>query len=207
MKNSLSVLEVTASRRSQDSVSRGLSNDLLDALRQRFGTVDVVTRDLADGLPFVDAGWIEATFTPEEERSQRHRDALAFSDELVAELQDADTIVFTVPMYNFGIPAVLKAWVDLIARARVTFRYTENGPEGLLKGKKAYIIVTTGGVPVGSPVDFATPYLKQALAFVGIDDVEIVAADRLNRNAEDAIDRARAKIADLVHTEAGGVAA
>lgn len=207
MKNPLSVLEVTASRRSHDSVSRRLGDDLVDALRQRFGTVNVVTRDLADGLPFVDTGWIEATFTPEEKRSQRHRDALAFSDELVGELQAADTIVMTVPMYNFGIPAVLKAWIDLIARARVTFRYTENGPEGLLQGKKAYIVVTTGGVPIGSPVDFVTPYLKQALAFVGIDDVEIVAADRLNNDAEDAIDRARATIAELVHTEAGGVAA
>ena len=206
MKNPVRILEVSASRRAQDSVSRTLSNDVLNALRQRFGETSLVRRDLADGLPFVDAGWIEATFTPEEQRSERHREALALSDELVAELQAADTIVITAPMYNFGIPAVLKAWIDLVARARLTFRYTENGPEGLLKGKQAYVVVTTGGVPIGSPVDFVTPYLKQALSFVGIDDVEIIAAERLNSDTDESIDRARAQIAELVHT-GGGIAA
>lgn len=201
------VLEISASGRKIDSVSRLLSRDLANALRQRHGILELAHRDLADGLPFVDAKWIEATFTAEEDRDSGHRDALAFSDNLVAELQAADTIIIGTPMYNFGIPAVLKAWVDLIARARLTFHYTENGPEGLLKGKKAYIVVATGGVPVGSPMDFATPYLKQALAFVGIDDVEIIAADQLNSKAEESIDSARAKIAELVHSSAGGVAA
>lgn len=87
----------------------------------------------------------------------------------------------------------------MIARARLTFRYTENGPEGLLRDKKAYLVVATGGVPVGSPMDFATPYLRHALAFVGITDVEIVAADRLNSGAEESVDKARAQIADLIH--------
>jgi FMN-dependent NADH-azoreductase len=201
------VLQISASGRKIDSVSRLLSRDLANALRQRHGILELVHRDLADGLPFVDAKWIEATFTAEEDRDSRHREALAFSDKLVAELQAADTIIIATPMYNFGIPAVLKAWVDLIARARLTFQYTENGPEGLLKGKRAYLVVATGGVPVGSPMDFATPYLKQALAFVGIDDVEIVAADQLNSKAEESIDSARAKIAELVHSSAGGVAA
>jgi FMN-dependent NADH-azoreductase len=102
-------------------------------------------------------------------------------------------------MYNFSIPATLKAWIDMIARARLTFRYTENGPVGLLSGKKAYLIVATGGVPVGSELDFATPYLRHALRFIGITDVEIVVADRLNSEAEESLDKARAQIANLVH--------
>ncbi len=121
------------------------------------------------------------------------------SDSLVAELKDADVLVIGVPIYNFNVPASLKAWIDMIARARLTFRYTENGPEGLLQGKKAYLVVATGGVPVGSPVDFATPYLKHALGFIGITDVEIIAADRLNSQADEAMDSARARIAELIH--------
>lgn len=205
MKQTLNVLEVGASARTDGSHSRALSRNLIDALRQRHGDVRVVRRDLADGLPFVDASWVEANFTPEEERNDSHRDALSFSDELVAELKAADVIVIGAPMYNFSIPATLKAWIDMISRARLTFRYTENGPRGLLTGKKAYVVVATGGVPVGSPLDFATPYLRHALGFVGIDDVEIVAADRPNSSADDALDRARARIAELVH--AGGAAA
>src|SRR3546814_1403365 len=91
---------------------------------------------------------------------------LSGADELIAELEAADTIVITAPIYNFAIPASLKAWVDLIARARRTFRYTEAGPEGLLKGKRAFIVFASGGVPLGSEVDFASGYLKHILGFV-----------------------------------------
>ena len=114
-------------------------------------------------------------------------------------MRRTDVIVIGAPVYNFSIPASLKAWIDMIARARLTFRYTDSGPEGLLKGKKAYVVVATGGVPVGSPVDFATPYLRHALAFVGITDVEVIAADRLNSQREESMDAARARIAELVH--------
>lgn len=195
----LNVLEIASSPRIDGSVSRELTADLLAALADRHGDVEIARRDLADGLPFVDADWIAANFTPEEERTEAHRNALALSDELVAELRTADVLVIGAPMYNFSIPAALKAWIDMIARARLTFRYTENGPVGLLEGKKAYMVAATGGVPIGSPVDFATPYLKHALAFIGITDVEVIAADRLNSNAADSIDDARAKIADAVH--------
>ncbi len=87
-------------------------------------------------------------------------------------------IVIGAPIYNFGVPATLKAWIDQIARARLTFRYTENGPQGLLTGKKAYILAATGGTEVGSAIDFATPWLKFVLGFIGITDVEVIAADR-----------------------------
>ena len=103
------------------------------------------------------------------------------------------------PIYNFSVPAVLKAWIDMICRARLTFRYTDTGVEGLLEGKKAYVVVPSGGVPVGSPVDFATPYLRHALGFVGITDVEFIGAQGADRGNDDALDAARAQIAELVH--------
>jgi FMN-dependent NADH-azoreductase len=177
-----------------------LTGELIDSLEAREGDIEVTRRDLSDGIPLVDEAWISANFTPEEERTAQHREALAESDALVAELQAADVVVIGSPIYNFGVPAALKAWVDMIARARLTFRYTANGPEGLLKGKKAYVVVASGGVPVDSPVDFATPYLRQALRFVGITDVDVIAADQLNKAAEDSIDAARVRIAELVHT-------
>lgn len=193
------VLEVSASGRTAGSASRELTRDLIAALQDRHGNVQTVRRDLSEGVPFVDAAWIEANFTPDEARTNGHREALALSDTLVAELKNADILVIGVPIYNFSIPAALKAWIDMIARARLTFRYTKNGPKGLLEGKKAYLVVATGGVPVGSAVDFATPYLKHALAFIGITDVEVIAADKLNSQAEESMDAARARIADLVH--------
>lgn len=194
------VLEVSASGRSRDSVSRMLTQDIIDALETRFGDIELTRRDLGRGVPFVDTGWIAANFTPDEERTREHREALAESDRLVQELRQADVIVIGAPIYNFGVPAVLKAWIDMIARARLTFRYTEKGPEGLLQGKKAYVVVASGGVPVDSPVDFATPYLRQALRFVGITDIEIIAADQLNKAADEAIDAARVRIAEVIHT-------
>jgi len=193
------VLEVSASARIEGSASRQLSKDLIAALDDRHDGVQVVHRDLVDGLPFVDEDWIEANFTPGETRTEIHRKTLAFSDSLVAELRNADILVIGVPVYNFSIPASLKAWIDMIARARETFRYTENGPEGLLEGKKAYLVVATGGVPVDSPMDFATPYLRHVLAFIGITDVEVIAADKLNSQAEESMDQARIQIAERVH--------
>ena len=194
------ILEVSASGRRTDSVSRMLSRDLIAALESPHGSIGLTRRDLADGIDLVDEAWIGANFTAEEERTEAQRDRLADSDVLVAELKQADVIVIGTPIYNFGVPASLKAWVDMIARARLTFRYTENGPEGLLQGKKAYVVIASGGVPVDSPVDFATPYIRQALRFVGITDVEIIAADQLNQNEADSIDAARVRIADLIHT-------
>ena len=148
----MKILEVSASGRRADSVSRKLSNELIEALETREGAVEVTRRDLSDGIPLVDERWIQANFTPEEERTRDQRDVLSVSDALVKELQAADVIVIGSPIYNFGIPAELKAWVDMIARARKTFRYTSNGPEGLLKGKKAYVVIASGGVPrIGTP--------------------------------------------------------
>ena len=113
------------------------------------------------------------------ERSAEDAERLKLSDELVAEAAAADVIVIGTPIYNFAAPAALKAWMDLVARPRETFRYTENGPEGLLTGKKAIITVASGGVPVGSDYDFLTPHLRFFLGFIGVTDVEFVTAPQL----------------------------
>jgi len=194
----LNILEINASGRKSGSVSRMLTSELVRELEKKHGGAATRRRDLSLGLPFVDEDWIGANFTAPEERSETQNEVLGFSDQLVGELQAADTIVIGVPIYNFSIPASLKAWVDLIARARLSFRYTANGPEGLLKDKRVYLVVASGGVAVGSAVDFATPYMRHALAFVGITDVQIVAAEKLNSNADEAIDAARINIANLV---------
>jgi len=197
----LRILDINASGRRRGSASRMLSAELIAALESRHGSVDVTARDLATGVPFVDESWITANFAPDDDRNPEQRDVLAHSDRLIAELQGADVIVMGVPIYNFGIPAALKAWIDMIARARVTFRYTGNGPEGLLRGKKAYVVIASGGVAVGSDFDFATPYLRHALSFVGINDIEFIAADQLNSRYDESIDAARVRIADLVYTK------
>ena len=193
------ILEISASPRQDESISRLLTKDLLQALEDRYDDVEITRRDVSAGLPFVDAEWVVATNTPAEDRTAAQREKLAFSDTLVEELKAADIVVIGAPIHNFSVPASLKAWIDLVARVRLTFRYTENGPVGLLEGKKAYVLSPSGGVPVGSPVDFATPYLRHALAFIGIDDVEIIGAQGADRGNDQALDDARARIAEIVH--------
>jgi FMN-dependent NADH-azoreductase len=177
------ILRIDASARIEGSVSRKLSERLARGLAG--SATHVTVRDLAASPPtFVNAGWIGANFTDEAARTSAQRAELAASDELVEELDAADQIVIGVPVYNFSIPAVLKAWVDMIARARRTFRYTDAGPEGLLKGKTAWLVVASGGTPVESGIDFATPYLKHVLGFVGIADVRVVDATRWGSRTE-----------------------
>lgn len=190
------ILRVDASMRRQDSTSRSLTDALLQKL-QADAPADVTVRDLADGIPFVDDAWIGANFTAEEERSASQRSALSQSDSLVAELKAADILVIGTPIYNFGPPAALKAWIDMIARARLTFTYTPDGPKGLLEGKTAYIVVASGGTPIGADFDFATGYLKFALGFVGIDDVRFIDASALNQRGEAAVEAAQAEIAAI----------
>jgi len=128
---------------------------------------------------------VGANFTDPDARTGGQRAQLAASDALIAELEAADQMVIGVPVYNFAIPAALKAWVDLVARARRTFRYSEAGPEGLLKGKTAWLVVASGGTPLDSEIDFATPYLKHVLAFIGITDVRVIDASRWGFRSDD----------------------
>jgi len=165
------VLKIDASGRNDGSITRELSSRIASKLA---GGGEIATRDLNDHLPFIDEAWIGANFTPESDRTDAQKDTLALSDSLIEEVKAADTLVIGAPIYNFGVPATLKTWIDHIARAGVTFRYTENGPEGLLSGKRAVIAYASGGVPLGAAVDHLTPYLKTVLGFVGITDIEIL---------------------------------
>ncbi len=185
------VLRLDASMRRDGSTTRAL----LDRVVARIGG-RVIARDLADGMPQIDETWIAANFTPEEGRTEAQRAALALSDRLIGELRAADVVAIGLPVYNFGVPAALKAWIDQVARARVTFRYTETGPVGLLDGKRAIVVAASGGTEIGGPEDFATPYLRHALGFVGIEDVEVIAAGRQMADP-DAAAIAEARIAAL----------
>jgi len=200
MNKSLNILRVDASGRRNGSSSRELIDYLLAGLDARGASREVQVRDLAESLPHVDQSWIEANFTAPEERGEQQQRVLALSDSLVDELRRADVVVIGMPIYNFGVPAALKAWVDLIARARLTFRYTENGPVGLLTGKRAVLVVASGGVPVDSDFDFATPYMRRALNFVGITDIEVVAADGQNARGKEALQKARGDIDKLLRS-------
>ena len=174
------ILHVTASIRGDESVSRKLGNRLVERLRGRTGA-SVTLRDLAhNDLPLIDADRFAANLTPLAERGEQERQLAAMGDDLIAELQAADTLVLSLPVYNFTMPSTLKAWADLVARAGTTFRYTERGPQGLLTGKKAYALIASGGTPIGSEIDFLTPWLRHFLGFVGITDLEIIAADGIS---------------------------
>ena len=189
------ILRLNASANIEASTSKKLGDRLVEQLRNEYGDIEINQRNLNQGLTFIDNEWVAANFTASEERSEDQRARLAFSDSLIEELRQADHIVLTTPMYNFGIPASLKAWVDLIARAGVTFRYTENGPVGLLGNKRVDIVITTGGAPLESPVDFVSGYLRQIFGFIGIDDINIIGADRMNVDAEASFNQALAQIA------------
>lgn len=188
-----SLLRIDASARREGSVSR----DLTDQIITRLDCASVVARDLADGLPLITEDWVAANFTPADNRTPTQVETLALSDTLIAEIKAADILVIGLPIYNFGVPAAFKAWVDLIARAGVTFRYSETGPVGLLEGKRAIIAVASGGTEAGSAIDFATGFAKHVLGFIGIHDVEIIAADRLMLDADSSLARATDAIAAL----------
>ncbi|QFT71878.1 FMN-dependent NADH-azoreductase [Ruegeria sp. THAF33] len=187
------ILHIDSSARRVNSTTR----DLSDRVVKQLGADRIIRRDLATPLPLLTEDWIAANFTPAEQRDDLQRDRLALSDELVTELQEADTIVIGLPIYNFSVPAAFKAWVDLVARAGLTFSYTENGPKGLLEGKRAILAIASGGVPVGSEADFATNYARHVLGFIGIHDVDVIAADQMAVNPDAALESAHKALAEL----------
>lgn len=190
------VLRVDASMRTEGSISRSLADKLITQLN-----ADTLTRrDLANGTSIIDQEWINANFTDPTDRTEQQKQTLLTSDDYVNELKAADVLVIATPIYNFHVPAALKAWVDLVARARETFRYTETGPVGLLKNKKAYIIVTSGGTALQSEYDFVTAWLTHILSFIGIDDVTYVDASALMMNEDEAVSRATSAINQIANT-------
>jgi len=197
------VLRIDSSARLEGSNTRALTTALVQRLLDTGTASEVVERDVGrHGPEFVDAAWVGANLTPADDRDDAQRSRLALSETLVEELFAADILVIGAPIYNFGIPAALKAWIDLVARARRTFRYTESGPEGLLAGRRAYVCTSSGGTAVDGDMDFATPYLRHALGFIGIDDVSVIAADRAMARGEEAMTSALAEVDSRVSERA-----
>ena len=154
----------------------------------------VTTRDLSKGIPQIDGSWIGAIFTPAEARGSEQKGIAAYSDVLLEEVKAADLLVIALPVYNFGVPAQLKSWIDHLARKGETFQYSATGPEGLLKGKRAIVAFTSDGTKIGSEIDFASGYLRHMLGFFGITDVRFVAADAIAFGAEAAIAKGEAEV-------------
>ncbi len=173
------ILFVTTSPRGEASLSTQVAQTLLEDLKAGHPGAAVVTRDLgSDPLPHLGADQLGGFFTPEDQRTAGQTAAVAVSDELIGELKAADIVVIASAMINFSITSTLKSWLDHLARAGLTFRYTEEGhPVGLVTGKKVYVVLATGGVYSAAPgnaIDFQAPYLRHMLGFMGLTDVEIV---------------------------------
>jgi FMN-dependent NADH-azoreductase len=187
------ILHIDTSARRQNSTTRDLTAQIVSHLAPS----RIIRRDLATPLPLLTEDWVNANFTPVDQRDEVQRDLLSLSDALVNEIKQADTLVIGLPMYNFGAPASFKAWVDLIARAGVTFQYTAEGPQGLLTGKRVVVAIATGGVPVGSDYDHLSGYIRQIMGFIGLTDVEFISAEGMSTDPETALTTAKAAVAAL----------
>ena len=181
----MKILQINASVRREGANSTQLANQVVARLKSIDPAAQVTVRDLAvNPPPALDEATLDALFTPAAQRSPEQAARVALDDALIAEVQAHDTLVLAVPMYNFGVPAQLKNWIDAIARNGVTFRYTAQGPEGLLKGKTVYVAFARGGRYRDTPADAQTPYLKTILGFLGMTDVRFIFAEGLNMGPE-----------------------
>ncbi|HBI84623.1 MAG TPA: FMN-dependent NADH-azoreductase [Alcaligenaceae bacterium] len=176
----MNILQINTSARTAQSNSTQVANAVTARLLAKHPGSSVVVRDLAaNPHPVLDETALSALFTPADQRTAEQAARVALDDALIAQVQSVDTIVLGVPMYNFAISVQLKAWLDAIARAGVTFRYTDKGPEGLLKNKKVYVALARGGLYRDTPADSQVPYLKMILGFLGMTDVTFIYAEGL----------------------------
>jgi FMN-dependent NADH-azoreductase len=183
----MNILQINASARREGANSTRLANAIVDRLKAANPNAQVTLRDLAvTPHPMLDEAALGALFTPADQRTPEQAARVALDDALIAEIQAHDTVVLGVPMYNFGIPAQLKNWIDAIARAGVTFRYTEAGPEGLIKGKTVYLALARGGRYRDTDKDAQVPYLKNVLGFLGMTDLRFIYAEGLAMGPEGA---------------------
>ncbi|HTY99570.1 MAG TPA: NAD(P)H-dependent oxidoreductase [Rhodocyclaceae bacterium] len=181
----MNILQINASARRQGANSTRVADAIVARLRSAEPDARLTVRDLAvQPHPVLDEAALGALFTPADQRTAAQAARVALDDALIAEVQAADAIVLGVPMYNFGVPAQLKNWIDAIARNGVTFRYTEQGPQGLLQGKKVYVGLARGGRYRGTDADSQVPYLKTVLGFLGMTEVQFVYAEGLNMGPE-----------------------
>ena len=178
-------LQINASARREAANSTRVAERIVARLQAANPGATVTVRDLAvTPHPVLDETALGALFTPAEKRTAEQAARVALDDALIAEIQAHDTVVLGVPMYNFGVPVQLKNWIDAIARVGVTFRYTENGPEGLLEGKQVYLALARGGRYRDTPADSQVPYLKTVLGFLGLTDLHFIYAEGLAMGAE-----------------------
>ena len=189
----MKIYQIDCSARKKGSASRDLAKKLLNKIKK--SEDKVVYRDLDDEMLFV-AGLTESGMSmPENERTEHHKKMFELSDKLVKELKDSDIIIISTPIYNFGPPATLKAWSDLTARVKSTFKYSPDGKQiGLLENKKVYLVITSGGTRVGSKDDYLTPWLKHVLNFFGITNIQIISADQMSIDYEGSIRKAEEEI-------------
>ena len=195
------VLIIESSARQQDSFSRELTQQFISHWKTLHPADRLTIRDLAvNPVPHLDADLLGGWMKPEAQRNAAEQASLQRSNELTDELLAADVLVLAAPMYNFAIPSTLKAWLDHVLRAGLTFKYTETGPQGLLTGKKAYVLTARGGIYAGSTADHQEPYLRQVLAFVGIHDVTFIHAEGMNLGGdfqEKGLNQAKARLSDV----------
>lgn len=195
------VLIIESSARQQDSVSRQLTRQFIAQWKAAHPEDAITVRDLAvNPVPHLDATLLGGWMKPEDQRDGTEQAALERSNLLTDELLAADVVVLAAPMYNFAIPSTLKAWFDHVLRAGVTFKYGETGPQGLLTGKRAFVLTARGGLYTGSSLDHQEPYLRQVLGFVGIHDVTFIHAEGLNMGgefSEKGLNQALAKLAEV----------
>ena len=193
---------IESSARQQGSVSRELTEQFIATWQAAHPADQIKVRDLAvDQVPHLDANLLGGWMTPVEQQSEAEKAALALSNQLTDEVLAADVLVLAAPMYNFAIPSTLKAWLDHVLRAGVTFKYTETGPQGLLSGKRAFVLTARGGIYAGSNQDHQEPYLRQALAFIGIHDVSFIHAEGLNLGGDflqKGLNQAKAQLAQAI---------
>jgi FMN-dependent NADH-azoreductase len=196
------LLQINASINDDNGQSSQLANQFVAAFRTRNPDAQIEVRNIAtsDPVPHLNSERFGAFITQPENRSAAQHAVVAYSDTLIGELKQADLIVLGLPMYNFGVPSQLKAYFDHIARAGVTFKYTEKGPVGLLTGKKVYVFAARGGLYAGTPMDTQTSYVRDFLRFIGMADVEFVYAEGLAispQSKEASLAKAVAEIARL----------
>ena len=184
----MNILQIHSSARAEGSHSTRLVRQIVERLQASLpdpAQAAITVRDLGrTPHPELNEATLQALFTPPEQRTPAQAARVALDDALITELQAADVVVLGVPMYNFGVPAPLKNWIDAISRAKVTFQYTANGPEGLLKGKKVVIALTRGGQYRNTPADTQVPYLRTVLSFLGMSDIQLVYAEGLAMGPE-----------------------
>ena len=195
------VLIIESSARQQDSVSRQLTQTFISQWKAAHPQDQITVRDLAvNPVPHLDINLLGGWMKSAELRSEIEQASLERSNQLTDEVLAADVLVLAAPMYNFAIPSTLKAWLDHVLRAGVTFKYTDTGPQGLLSGKRAYVLTARGGIYAGGPADHQEPYLRQVMGFIGIHDVTFIHAEGMNLGGdfhEKGLNQANAKLSQV----------